>query len=97
MPRTLVLGETRTPRECGQAIINPILSEINPVPVNQRIACTPNPICSLIWTALAENTPGLRPITANFRVSRSTGAPYPPNSQSLIAGYCLVVGASLAA
>jgi hypothetical protein len=36
---------------------NPILFETNAVPYHQRITGTPSPICSLIWTALAESSP----------------------------------------
>jgi hypothetical protein len=39
-------------------LTNPILFEIHPFPYNQRITCTPNLIYRLIWTALAESSPG---------------------------------------
>jgi hypothetical protein len=35
-----------------------MLFDIHPVPNDQRITCTPQLIYSLIWTALAESSPG---------------------------------------
>ena len=35
--------------------------EDQPLPCNQRITCTPSQLYSLIWTALAENTPDASP------------------------------------
>jgi hypothetical protein len=53
----------------------PILFETHAPPHHQRISCTPSPIYSLIWTALAESSPGrspgMRSSTMRDRVRKS--------------------------